>query len=54
MVPMKYPKINTLWKREEEANKSRIIIGEYALEECGLIKKWQVQEKIDGTNIRKW
>lgn len=49
---MKYPKIQTLWKREEAANKGKIIVGQYSLEEFGLIKRWQVQEKIDGTNIR--
>lgn len=50
---MEYPKINTLWKREEGAtNKGKVIEGNYALEEFKNIKQWEVQEKIDGTNIR--
>ena len=46
---MKYPKINTLWKRDE---KGRIIDGEYSCPEFENIKMWDVTEKIDGTNIR--
>ncbi len=50
---MKYPKINTLWKREEgSSNKGKILIGNYSLDEITNIKQWAVQEKIDGTNIR--
>lgn len=52
---MKYPKINSLWKREDITVKKKrheLIVGDYSLEEFGLIKKWVVQEKIDGTNIR--
>lgn len=62
---MKYPKINSLWKRNGwylDENKKKdpncqkgrqdFIEGDYACEEFGLIKKWQLQEKIDGTNIR--
>lgn len=52
---MKYPKINSLWKREEERKgqaKCKLIPGQYSLDEFGMIKQWQVQEKIDGTNIR--
>jgi len=47
---MKYPKINTLWKRDQLSG--QIQVGEYALPEFQNIKKWLVQEKIDGTNIR--
>lgn len=47
---MKYPKINTLWKRED--GKGAIIEGDYSLEEFGNIRHWHVQEKIDGMNIR--
>ena len=47
----KYPKINTLFKRETE-KPCRIILGEYALEEYPNIKYWQVQEKVDGVNVR--
>jgi ATP-dependent RNA circularization protein (DNA/RNA ligase family) len=49
MESMKYPKINTLWKRDDNG---RIIIGEYAQEEFKIINKWQVTEKVDGMNIR--
>ena len=47
----KYPKINTLFKREE-TKPCNIIIGDYTYPEFEQIKYWQVQEKIDGTNIR--
>lgn len=62
---MEYPKIHSLWKREgwyfdEEAKKdlgkkkgrSSFIVGDYALPEFDNIKCWDVEEKIDGTNIR--
>ena len=62
---MEYPKINSLWKRhgwyleegkkynpDYQAGRQSFIIGDYAQEEFGQIKKWNVQEKIDGTNIR--
>ncbi len=42
--------MQTLWKRHEETGK--ILEGQYSLEEFSMINKWQVQEKIDGTNIR--
>lgn len=51
MIPIKYPKIQTLWKRDEK-NKFRIIEGDYSKEEFKNIKKWLITEKIDGTNIR--
>jgi hypothetical protein len=44
-----YEKINTLWKRDQ---KGRIIEGEYSKEEFDMIDKWEVSEKVDGTNIR--
>lgn len=48
---MKYPKIQTLWKRDE--NKKFIIMeGEYSKEEFKSIDRWEVTEKVDGTNIR--
>jgi len=47
---MKYPKINSLFKRDETTN--RLMLGSYSLPEFGLINKWLVQEKIDGMNIR--
>lgn len=62
---MEYPKINSLWKREgwyfEEGQKKSadyqkgrqsFIVGDYAQPEFGNIKKWSVEEKVDGTNIR--
>lgn len=48
---MQYPKIDTIWKRDEN-NKYRIIEGVYSKEEFMNIQKWLVTEKIDGTNIR--
>lgn len=62
---MEYPKINSLWKRNgwyfdeqckkdpsKQAGRQSFIIGDYACEEFGNIKLWDVEEKIDGTNIR--
>lgn len=46
---MEYPKINSLWKRDDARN---LIENDYARAEFGAFKKWHVQEKIDGTNIR--
>lgn len=48
---MKYPKINTLWKRDEN-NKFNIIEGDFSCQEFDAIKKWHITEKVDGTNIR--
>jgi len=48
---MRYPKIQSIWKRDPE-NKMVIIPGSYSLEEISSVKKWVVQEKVDGTNIR--
>jgi ATP-dependent RNA circularization protein (DNA/RNA ligase family) len=48
---MKYPKINTIWKRDE-ANKFRIVEGDFSKPEFANIRDWLVTEKIDGTNIR--
>lgn len=60
-----YPKIQSLYKREgvtydeekkeyvyEKRFKHPLIIGDYASPEFGLIKNWDMFEKIDGTNIR--
>lgn len=62
---MEYPKIHSLWKREGwyfDQNKKRspdyqlgrqsFIIGDYAEPEFAAIREWEVDEKIDGTNIR--
>jgi len=45
---MKYPKIETLFKRDENFK----ITNEIRLPEFENIKRWLVTEKIDGTNIR--
>lgn len=48
---MKYPKIQTLWMRD--ANKNFAIReNDYTKEEFASIDRWEVTEKIDGTNIR--
>lgn len=62
---MEYPKINSLYKREgwyfdediknnpaHQKGRQSLIIGDYARPEFGCIKRWQLQEKIDGMNIR--
>lgn len=62
---MEYPKINSLWKRqgwypegdkksskEFREGRQSFIIGDYSEIEFGSIKKWHVEEKVDGTNIR--
>lgn len=67
---MEYVKINSLWKREgwyfdQDKKKSpdyqkgrqSFIIGDYSEPEFGNVKRWSVEEKVDGTNIRifyKW
>jgi len=45
-----YPKINTLWKRDNATH--QVIVGDYSCPEFGAIEKWNVTEKVDGTNIR--
>jgi len=47
---MKYPKINSLWKREEQTKK--FIENAYSVPEFTIIKHWLVEEKIDGMNTR--
>lgn len=62
---MEYIKINSLWKRQGwyfdqdkkkspdyQARGQSFIIGDYAAPEFGNVKKWHVEEKVDGTNIR--
>lgn len=46
---MKYPKINTIWKRDKSG---KIIEGDYSKDEFKAISYWSITEKIDGTNIR--
>lgn len=45
---MKYPKINTYWKRDEKGN----ILREVSKKEFEMINNWIVTEKIDGQNWR--
>ena len=47
---MKYPKINTIWKRDKKTHK--IIDRDFSCPEFENIFMWRVTEKIDGTNIR--
>ena len=50
----KYPKINSVFKRDERGN---FMIGEWSTPEFELLQniKWDASEKIDGTNIRiRW
>ncbi len=64
---MFYPKIHSLYKREGwyfeeklknnttpelQSRRQSFIIGDYACPEFESINRWQVDEKIDGTNIR--
>lgn len=64
---MEYVKINSLWKRhgwyfdakdktntspELQAKRQSLIEGDYACPEFGNIRRWSVEEKVDGTNIR--
>lgn len=50
VIKIKYPKLQTLWKRDQETG--LIIEGEYSKIEFSNIDKWLVSEKVDGTNIR--
>jgi len=47
---MQYPKIETLFDRNEDTHK--VIPGQLRCPEFGLIDRWFITEKIDGTNIR--
>jgi len=47
---LEYPKIETLYSRDEKTNK--VLINKLRLPEFGNIKRWHITEKIDGTNIR--
>jgi len=53
--PMRFPKINTLWKRDPEQTVKRkgiIMPGHFSEEAFRTIKYWTVTEKIHGKNIR--
>lgn len=47
---VKYPKIETLFDRDEQT--FRIIEGKYRREEFESVTRWEVTEKLDGTNVR--
>jgi len=62
---MEYPKIHSLFKRQgwyfdenakhdpsKQQGRQSFIPGDYSCPEFGNIKLWDVEEKIDGTNIR--
>lgn len=55
---MEYPKINSLWKRQDyvkglpKGQHGPLIEGEYSEPEFGNVRIWSVEEKVDGTNIR--
>ncbi|MCK5015880.1 MAG: hypothetical protein KAS32_02315, partial [Candidatus Peribacteraceae bacterium] len=49
---MKYPKINTLWKREGKEKQGVIIENDFSLPEFEAIKLFEVTEKINGRNTR--
>lgn len=44
-----YPKINSLFDRDVYGN---LLIGQYCRPEFSIIERWDIYEKIDGTNIR--
>ena len=53
--PMKFPKINTLWKRDMTRTVKRkgvILEGFYSEEAFKTIKFWKVKEKVHGENTR--
>jgi len=47
---MTYPKIETLFNRDPDTHKVRV--REYRCEEFALVDRWELTEKIDGTNVR--
>lgn len=47
---MQYPKIETLFDRDDKTFK--VIEGQLREPEFGLVSRWLVTEKIDGTNVR--
>ena len=46
---MKYPKIETLFNRDENF---KIVEGNYRLPEFENVTNWTITEKVDGTNVR--
>ena len=50
----KYPKINSLYKRDQNVKGHPIIVGDYATQSIADLSEaeWEWTEKLDGTNIR--
>jgi hypothetical protein len=48
---LEYPKVETLYNRNPE-NMKRVILGDLRKDEFGLVDRWLVTEKVDGTNMR--
>lgn len=48
---MKFPKMFTLWRKDEDSNWT-IVEGDFAKQEFKSVQDWIVTEKVDGTNIR--
>ena len=53
---IKYPKIQTVYKRDPSTNYKTLLEGQYSLPEFQYLAdmEWEWTEKIDGTNIRIW
>jgi ATP-dependent RNA circularization protein (DNA/RNA ligase family) len=47
---LEYPKIETLYQRDKTTNK--VITNQLRFPEFGNIRRWQITEKVDGTNVR--
>lgn len=47
---LEYPKIETLYQRDKATDK--VITNQLRLPEFGNIRRWQITEKVDGTNVR--
>jgi ATP-dependent RNA circularization protein (DNA/RNA ligase family) len=47
---LEYPKIETLYQRDKFTDK--VITNQLRLPEFGNIRRWQITEKVDGTNVR--
>lgn len=50
MSIIEYPKIETLYDRDEKTHK--VIVGKLRCPEFDAVKRWHVTEKIDGMNVR--
>jgi len=50
-LPIKYPKIQTLWNRDKETFRLDQVLG-LRCAEFSLVTRWHITEKVHGTNIR--